>query len=502
MASNEVILEMKHIDMRFGGVHALNDVSFTLRKGEVHALLGENGAGKSTLMKILIGRYAPLSGEIIYKGKQVKFYSTIDTCKAGISMIFQEFNHVKNMTVMENIYLGREPKTQFGNIDYKEMYNASKQLLNKFNVDLNPKEVMGNLTIAKCQLVEIVKALSYNSEIIIMDEPTSALSRTEIKYLLDMVEKLKEQGKSIVFITHKMQEVYHVCQSYTVLRDGRLIHSGYVNEVSEKELIKMMVDREVNDLFPKMVSKIGDVVFEVRNFTQKGKFENISFSLRRGEILGISGLMGAGRTELVEAIMGVKRPDRGEIFLYGKKVTHKIPEDAIKNKIVLVSEDRKRKGVILKLIVKDNILLSSISKCLRNGFIRQRLEEDCCRRYSKQLEIKMKNENVLCSTLSGGNQQKVAIAKVLNADPDIIILDEPTRGIDVKTKSEIHRMISQFACEGKSIIMVSSELPEILGMSDRIMVLHEGVMTGILDREEATSENIMKLAIGKSMEDV
>ena len=495
-----IILEMRHIDMRFQGVHALDDVSFTLRRGEVHALVGENVAGKSTLMKILIGLYQPGNGEIIFKGQSVRFRSVMDTRKAGISMIFQEFNQVRHMTVMENIYLGREPRTRFGTIDYRKMYKDSMELLKRLGVDLNPHTYLRDLTVAKFQLIEIVKAVSYNAEIIIMDEPTSAQSHMEIRYLLDMVETLRAQGKAIVFISHKMEEIYSICSCVTVLRDGKFIFEGEVSQVIERDLIRMMVDRDVSDLFPKIESQIGEPVLEVRGLSRKGRFQNISFVLRRGEILGLAGLMGAGRTELMEALMGVEKPDSGEILLNGILIHNRIPTDAIRHGIVMVPEDRKRKGLVLKLSTRDNLLLSSIRKCVKGGFIRKPLEKMYVQKYAERLQIKMHNANAACANLSGGNQQKVAVAKALNADPQIIILDEPTRGIDVKTKADIHRLMSELACQGKSVLMVSSELPEVLGMSDRVIVLHEGMMTGILDRSEATPDKVMALAIGKTME--
>lgn len=494
---DNVIVEMKHIDMRFGGVHALDDVSITLKRGEVHALMGENGAGKSTLMKILIGLYTPTGGEIYYKGQQVHLKSVADTKKLGISMIFQEFNQVKHMTVMENIFLGREPKDRYGSIDFKKMESDTKALLEQLGIQLEPKEKMRNLTVAKFQLVEIVKAISYNADVIIMDEPTSALSQSEIDYLLKMVKKLCEEGKAIVFISHKLEEVYGVCKTVTILRDGHFIHSGAVADISEAEMIKMMVDREVSELFPKQESEIKEAILEVKNLTRKGEFENISFTLHKGEILGLAGLMGAGRTEVAEAIMGMRRLDSGEIYLNGKKIVNRIPADAIKRGIIMVPEDRKKNGIVMKLSVRDNLLMSSLSKCLKNGFLQKKLEDEFCEKYKNKLEIKCGSIQQKGGELSGGNQQKVIVSRVLNADPDIIILDEPTRGIDVKTKSDIHRLMSQLACEGKAVIMISSELPEVLGMSDRILILNEGRMTGILSREEATPDIIMKYAVKK-----
>ncbi|MGI6763984.1 MAG: sugar ABC transporter ATP-binding protein [Anaerovoracaceae bacterium] len=492
---NDVILEMKNIHKRFGGVHALCNVNLTLRSGEIHALVGENGAGKSTLMKILIGLYKPDSGEIVFDGKKVEFKSVKDAQDMGISMIFQEFNQVKVMTVMENIYLGREPRTKSGAVDFKKMYRDSKELLLKLGVDLDPQTYIRDLTVAKHQLVEIVKAISLNARIIIMDEPTSALSQKEIDYLHAMVRALRDQGKTIVYISHKMEEIFRICDTVTVLRDGRFIHTGKVSEISEKELIFMMVDRDVSELFPKQPSKIGEVILEVKNFTIPGKFHDISFQLRRGEILGVAGLMGAGRTELMEAIIGERQVSGGEIYLHGKKINNRIPGDAIARGIAMVPEDRKKNGVFLRLNVKNNILMSSFGKCMKGISICEKLENKYMDEYREKLDIKTSSPKQICQNLSGGNQQKVAVARVLNSEPEIIILDEPTRGIDVRTKSEIHRLMSALACTGKAVLMVSSELPEILGMSDRILVLHEGTMTGILDRSEATADKIMELAV-------
>ncbi|MDR1252823.1 MAG: sugar ABC transporter ATP-binding protein [Treponema sp.] len=492
---NDVILEMKNICKRFGGVHALDNVSLILRRKEVHALVGENGAGKSTLMKILIGLYQSDEGEIILQGQRVNLKTVQEAQEAGISMIFQEFNQVKVLSVMENIYLGREPKTKTGAVDFKKMYTDSLALLKELSIDLDPRTKIRDLTVAKHQLVEIVKAISLNAQIIIMDEPTSALSKNEIESLLQMVRILRDQGKCIVYISHKMEEIYSVCETVTVLRDGKLIHAGRVADVSEKDLIRMMVDREVNELFPKQKCEIGEVMLQVKDLTVDGKFKDVNFELRKGEILGIAGLMGAGRTELVETIIGARRPSRGDIYLQGQKIVNRIPEDAIKRGIAMVPEDRKKNGVFLKLSIKDNVLMSALKKCMSGIGIKKSLERRYFEEYAKKLEIKYSGLSQTCKNLSGGNQQKVAVSRVLNADPEIIILDEPTRGIDVKTKSEIHRLMSVLAGTGKAVIMVSSELPEILGMSDRILVLHEGVQTGILERGEATADKIMELAV-------
>lgn len=494
--SHELILQMEHMDKRFDGVHALNDVSFSLKKGEVHALVGENGAGKSTLMKILIGIYSPDQGQIIFEGKPVTFSSIADALDSGISMIFQELNQVQTMTVMENIFLGREPRNKFGEVDFKKMYKDSEELLEKLGVKIDPRTRLGELSVAKQQLVEIVKAISYNAKIIIMDEPTSALSDAEIQYLLSKIRSLRDEGKSIIYISHKMEEIYDVCDSVTVLRDGHFIHSGKLEGLAQSELIRMMVDRDVNELFPKLESEIGDVVLEAKNLSCTGCFENVSFTLRKGEILGFAGLMGAGRTELMEAIMGIRKLDGGELYLNGNKIVNKLPTEALKNGILMVPEDRKRKGILAKLSVKDNILVSSYDKCLKGGSIVKGKENAQCEQYVGKLNIKCSSNKQLCANLSGGNQQKAVVSRILSADPQVIIVDEPTRGIDVKTKSDIHLLISQLAQQGKSIIMVSSELPEVMGMSDRIVVMHEGDVTAVIDRCEATAENIMHAAVG------
>ncbi len=496
MMPRETVLEMKDIDMRFMGVHALDGVSFALNRGEVHALVGENGAGKSTLMKVLVGLYTPNAGEIVYKGNTVEFKSVRETRDAGICMIFQEFNQVKHMTVAENIFLGREPKTKSGSVDFKTMISESRKILEDMSIDIDPKSYIRDLTVAKQQLVEIVRAVSQNADIIIMDEPTSALSNIEIEHLMETVTSLKNEGKSIVFISHKLEEIFGVCDRVTILRDGHFIRSCPIEDIDEPELIRLMVNREISEMFPKQPAHIGEVVLEVKGLTIDGLFKDVSFSLKKGEILGIAGLMGAGRTEVVEAIMGSRALDDGEIILKGRKILNRRPKDAIKRGIILVPEDRKRHGVILKLSVKDNILMSALKKCLKGGRIRKNLEKTFTDEYMEKLQIKASSGSQVCGNLSGGNQQKVAIARILNADPDVIILDEPTRGIDVKTKSDIHRLMSQLAGQGKAVLMISSEMAEVLGMSDRIVVLHEGHVTGILDRDKADSNEIMKYAIG------
>lgn len=497
--SEKYILEMNNIHKRFGGVVALNGVNLRIKKGEVHALMGENGAGKSTLMKVLLGVHKPDDGQIIIKGKPANITSTRDAINLGISMIFQELNPVPYMTVADNIFLGREPvKPKTHLVDYDKMYEDTKNLFKYINVDINPKELVAKLSVAKVQLVEIAKAISFNSDIIIMDEPTSALSDVEIENLFKTIKLLKQKGVTIIYISHKMDEIFKICDRVTVLRDGNYVGTSDLSGISMDQLISMMVGREIKDMFPKLEAEISEIVMEVKGLTKKDEFEDISFTLRKGEILGIAGLMGAGRTEVVEAICGIRKLDKGEVYVKGRKVDIKLPLHALNNKIAIVPEDRKNYGLVLKLPIRDNILMSSLKKCVAKLFLNSKKESSFVSSMIKKLQIKANNMYQATSALSGGNQQKVVIAKCLLADPDIIILDEPTRGIDVKTKAEIHLLMSKLAQQGKAIILISSELPEIIGMSDRIIVLHEGKITGQLNREEASQEKILALAMGKS----
>jgi ABC-type sugar transport system ATPase subunit len=492
------ILEMQNIHKNFGGIYALKNVNFNVKKGEIHALMGENGAGKSTLMKILIGMFAPNKGEIFLNNKKVQFNCIKDALENGIAMIFQEFNISPYMTVAENIYLGREPgnKNFKFSVDYKKMNEDTTKLLEKIGVEISPEQKVGELPVAKIQLVEIAKALSFNSRIIIMDEPTSALSNKEIENLFSIIKALKQQGITVIYISHKLDEIFKICDRVTVLRDGEYIGTQEIVKTNQSELIKMMVGREIKELFPKKEAAVSDVVLEVKNLKREGEFEDISFQLRKGEILGLAGLMGAGRTEVVEAIFGYRKLDKGEIYIKGKKAVIRRPEDAIRHGIVLVPEDRKRLGLILTMSVNDNIILSALKKCIKRIFIQRKIEQKSVAELSDLLQIKMYNSKQVSSSLSGGNQQKVVVARTLFANPDIIILDEPTRGIDVKTKSEIHLLMSELACQGKAVLMVSSEMPEVLGVSDRIIVLHEGRISGEFSRAEADQEKVFMLAMG------
>lgn len=492
------LLEMDKINKSFPGVKALDHVSLRIRKETVHALMGENGAGKSTLMKILIGFYTLDSGRIIFDGEELKITNTHYVLNKGISMIFQELNPIPHMTVAENIYVGREPlKNGTRLLDKKLMINNTKKLFEQLGIDsIDPKSLLHDLSVAKTQLVEIAKAISYNSKLIIMDEPTSALTEKECELLFAIVKSLKNEGVSFVFITHKMDEVFKIADEITVMRDGRTVGTELACNLNKDQLIQMMVGREITQLFPKEDAHIGETVLSLRNFTKKGLFKNINLDVSRGEILGLAGLMGAGRTELAETLFGFRKQDSGEVFINGQKVIIKSPRDAIKHKMALLTEDRKSTGLFLPLSVRDNISIVSLRKFLSFFLLKNKVINKTCQDYVKRMSIKTPSINQLIKNLSGGNQQKVLISRWLLTEPDILILDEPTRGIDVGAKSEIHRIMTKLAQAGKCIIMISSELPEIIGMSDRVVVMHEGTIAGILKRSELEQEKIMAYAAG------
>ncbi len=500
MEQNDYLLEIRKVSKSFPGVKALKSVDLRVRKGTVHALMGENGAGKSTLMKILIGIHTPDEGEVFFKGKQVHFRSTQDALDMGISMIHQELNPVPYMTVAENIFLGREPR-RFSNllIDFPKMNDNAKKLLSELEIKIDPKSNMVDLSVGQTQMIEIAKAISYNSDLIIMDEPTSAITESEVAHLFRIINKLRDNGVAIIFITHKMDEVFKITDDISVFRDGEFIGECFTKDINKETLIQMMVGREINQLFPKQPADIGEVVLSVDKLTQRGVFHDVSFELRKGEILGFAGLIGSGRTEVLECLFGVTQKTSGSVTLNGEPITIRSPRDAIDNGISLLTEDRKLSGLYLILSVLDNIAMANMKEYEKVGL----LDKSAIRKdgfHSKELlKIKTPTLEQLIVNLSGGNQQKVLVARWLLINPDILILDEPTRGIDVGAKSEIHRLMSGLAQQGKSIIMVSSELPEVLGMSDRIIVMHEGKKSGELSRAEATQEKILHLATGESL---
>ncbi|QXM06283.1 ribose ABC transporter ATP-binding protein RbsA [Crassaminicella indica] len=493
---SHVVLEMKRITKEFPGVKALKGVDFKIYKGKVMALLGENGAGKSTLMKIMTGVYEKTSGEMYYKGEKVDFKEPKESQEKGIAIIHQELNLVNQLTIGENIFLGREPRNRFGKINWKKLYDESKKLLDKLGVEEDPKTLVGELSVGKQQMVEIAKALSLNAQVIVMDEPTDALTDKETISLFKVIRELRDEGKSIVYISHRLKEIFEICDDITILRDGMFIAERSIDNIHEDEMIELMVGRKLTEQFPKVESNIGEIILEVKNLKNK-YLKNVSFFLRKGEILGISGLMGAGRTELAQSIYGYLPIDKGEIYIEGKPVTIKHPKDAIEKGISYVSEDRKGNGLILGLSVKENMHISALKNL--TGFlgkINENKEKTISQQYIDSMSIKTPSMNQLVKNLSGGNQQKVSIAKSLMTLPKVLILDEPTRGVDVGAKKEIYDLINAYKKDGMSIIMISSEIPEILGMSDRILVMHEGEITGEIQANNATQEDIMRFAIG------
>ncbi len=493
--ADEYVLEMEGISKQFPGVRALNNVELRVRRGSVHALMGENGAGKSTLMKILIGIYAPDSGTISFKGERLHITDTHYALSKGISMIHQELNPVPEMTVAENIYLGREPVNWSGLIDGRKMNRMATELLDRLRIKVRPTAKMRHLSIANIQLVEIAKAVSYDSQLIIMDEPTSAITESEVEGLFSIIRSLQAQGCAIIYITHKMDEVFKITDEVTVFRDGQYVATERTADLTAGMLIEQMVGRTLTDMFHKESAGLGPVFLDVQNLSGKG-FRDVSFQVRRGEILGVAGLMGAGRTELMEGVFGVTRPHAGTVGVEGKTLNVKSPTDAIRGGMALLTEDRKLTGLYLNATVRENMFIANINKYLSGPFIRFRRIEKDCEKMRDLMRIKTPSLLALIKNLSGGNQQKVLIARWLLTEPDLLILDEPTRGIDVGAKSEIYRLMTQSVRAGKAIIMISSELPEVLGMSDRIMVMHEGEKVGELTRGEATQEKILQMATG------
>ncbi|MFV0504824.1 MAG: sugar ABC transporter ATP-binding protein [Lachnospirales bacterium] len=489
----EYLLEMTNIVKTFPGVKALSGVNLQVKIGEVHGLMGENGAGKSTLMKCLIGIQPITSGEIYFNGKKLDKFNTSEALLSGISMIHQELSPIHTRSIMENIWLNREPRNKLGLINHKKMYDMSVELLKRVDLDIDPKTEIKNISVAKIQLIEIAKAISYDAKLLIMDEPTSALTSKEINQLFKIIYKLKEEGKSIIYISHKLDEIYEITERITVLCDGNYIGSEDTNKLHADKLINMMVGREVKELYPKTCYKTNEVMLEIKNFTSN-KFKNISFDVKKGEILGISGLIGSGRTELIDSIFGLSPVEDGEILIHGKKAYINSPKDAINNRMAYLTEDRKLNGILPSLSIKDNIIIVNIKKYLNKLLLinKPRVTKDV-ENYIDKISIKTPHHNQKIEYLSGGNQQKVLIARWLLTKPDILFLDEPTRGIDIGAKSEIYKLMLDLAKDGKSIIMVSSELPEILGMSDRVLIMHEGNIKGILDNNEnLTQEEIMR----------
>jgi inositol transport system ATP-binding protein len=494
----ENILQVSNLSKSFSGIKALDNVQLSLRAGEVHALMGENGAGKSTFMKILVGLLSPDAGEIIFNGEVLKKTGVSSSLKSGISMIHQELLIIPELTVAQNIFLGREKEitgNRIGWLNDRKISAKATELLSKMSVDIPAGAKMAHLSVAEMQMVEIAKAISNNAKVIIMDEPTSAISDKEVSTLFRLIREMKAQGVGIIYISHKMDEIFEIADSITVLRDGKFIATNDASELDKGKLISLMVGREIDSMFPEIQTEKGAEVLSVRNLSRKGHFSDVSFNVYAGEILGISGLMGAGRTEIARVIFGLDKAESGEIYIHGKMVNINSPDAAIRQGIGYVSEDRKGLGFIPQMSVKDNMTMSSLDRHQNAGFVRQASEVSAANGMSADLRIKSAGIDQKVTFLSGGNQQKVVLAKVLLASPKIIILDEPTRGVDVGAKFEIYKLIGNLCAQGIAIIMISSELPEVMGMSDRILVLSKGKQTALLNRHEATQELIMKHAV-------
>lgn len=493
----EYILELKGITKIFPGVKALNNVQFQLKPGEVHALMGENGAGKSTFIKVITGVHKAEEGEMFLDGKKVDFKGPRDAQEAGIAAVYQHPTSYPDLTVAENIFMGHEI-IKSGMIQWKEMNKKANELLAQLDAEFKATAEMGALSVAHQQMVEIAKALSMNAKIIILDEPTAALTKNESEKLYKIVDKLKSEGVSIIFISHRFEDMYRLADRVTVFRDSQYIGTYDVDGITNADLIKAMVGREISDLFPKPEVSIGAEVLRVENMCRAGYFKNVSFQVRAGEILGLTGLVGAGRTEVVESICGITKPDSGKVYLEGKQVRIKKPIDAIKHGLILLPEDRQREGLILSWGLGQNVTLPTMGKYAKAGFNDNKKEREIAKTLLEEVDTKAVTIFDPASSLSGGNQQKVVVAKALGQEMKVVIMDEPTKGVDVGAKAEIYQIMGDLAKQGYGIILISSEMPEILGMSDRIIVMCNGRVTGELSRQEATQERILEFAMEKS----
>ena len=496
----EYILEMRDITKRYPGVVAVDHGQLTLKAGEVHCLVGENGAGKSTLMKILAGAQPLDGGVILLDGEEVHIHSPHHAQQLGVSMIYQEFNLSPYLSVAENIFLGREPRikgTPF--IDWKKMYADARAILDRIRVKLEVRKPVNECSVAQQQMIEIAKAISFNSKIIVMDEPSATLTDHELAALFELIEQLQSQGIGMIYISHRLEEIFQIGGRVTVMRDGKYIGTNDVKDLNREQIIHMMVGRDLTEEFPKEVFERGEERLRVEGLTRAKAFENVNFSLHTGEIVGLTGLVGAGRTEVARAIFGADPFDAGAVYLDGKAITVRHPRDAIWHGIGLLTEDRKSQGLILGMTVRENTTLANLKSLVSGVFINQTKERRVTRKYIDELHIKAQSTEQTAQNLSGGNQQKVVLAKWLFTQSKVLIFDEPTRGIDVGAKVEIYRLMNELVREGVAVLMVSSELPEVLGMCDRILVMHEGRIAGELSREEATQEKVMNLATGDTL---
>ena len=489
------VFELRDVIKTFPGVRALDGASLRIYPGRVMALLGENGAGKSTLMKVMTGIHKQDSGTLFYQGKQVDFKGPRDSQSQGVGIIHQELNLINELSIAENIFLGQEPVGRFGRINKSLILEKSRTLMERLNIRIDPRTLVGSLNLGMQQMVEIARSLSMDSKVIVMDEPTDALTDTETESLFQVIRQLREEGTGIVYISHRLQEIFAICDDVTVLRDGQFVSEDPIGQLNEDRLIEHMVGRSISEQYPRVACEPGSTVLEVKNLCGDG-LHDINFSVKEGEVLGFSGLMGAGRTELMRTVYGARHMTSGNIISAGKPIAVKRPADALNHGIVYISEDRKGDGLILDLPIHDNMTLSSLKRFVnQSGYIDRRREQKSIDHYVKAFNIKAPSTKQLIRNLSGGNQQKVAIAKGLMTQPRLLILDEPTRGVDVGAKREIYQLINELKVKGMSIIIISSDLPEVIGVSDRIMVMHNGTITGEFKQQNATQENLMQSAV-------
>ena len=493
---DNTILEMKNISKSFGGVHALRDVSFSCKKGSVHALVGENGAGKSTLLRILSGELKADSGSIHLNGKIVHFKGPWDAQKMGIAMVHQELKLLPEMTAAQNIFLNNEPRGLINFINEKAYYKETAKMAEQYDLQINPDDLVGDLSISQQQMVEILKLLSKKPEIIILDEPTSSLAKEEVEKLYSIIEKLTAAGKTIIFISHRLEEIFRICDEATVFKDGKFIKCVPVNEIDQDELIKLMVGRPLLSMFPPKAKTKGEDVFVLNGLCVEGKLKNISFNVKKGEVLGIAGLQGHGQTELLNCIAGIIPKDKGVMKIGGREISAHSPLQAIKRGIALVPEDRKTQGLCLELSLRENIAASSVRARSRFGVIKKRAEINFVKDFINSLSIKAKNAEVRAGTLSGGNQQKAVLGKGLGIKPRVLLFNEPTRGVDVETKAEFYRLIRELSDRGIPVIMYSSDLIELCGMSDKVVVMYEGEISSIIESDDIGEESIMRAASG------
>lgn len=490
----EYVLELRGISKTFPGVKALDKVNLKLRPGSVHALCGENGAGKSTLMKIINGIHKRDEGDIFFKGEKIEPQGPKAMLEMGVATIHQELSPILDMTIAENIFLGREPLNSAKMVDWKKLWADTQALMDEFGFHYNPKSLMRNLTVSDIALIEIVKAISRDASVVIMDEPTSSITDSEVHILFENIRRLQKNGVGIIYISHKMDEIFEICDEVTIFRDGQYVDSCRIDQIDKNGIIKKMVGREITDQFPKTPAPIGDPVLQIKDFTGS-RFKDITLDIHAGEIVGFAGLVGAGRSELFRAVFGLDPHEHGELLLDGKPVKFHNAQHAIDAGVLMASEDRKREGVVLCRSIRENISLASLKAIETGSFLNLKKEKDNVKEMVAKLSIKLSSPEAPVASLSGGNQQKVVLAKWLLRSPKVLILDEPTRGIDVGAKYEIYKLMCDLANEGVAIVMISSEMPEILGMSDRVCVMSQGKMTGILDIADATQEKIMELAV-------